>query len=370
MKILHICTDKNIGGAGIWILNLLKHLDKTRYESAVLLPRGAELVPRLKEAGIQAIEAPIAEKSLDIKGLATLRRCISTYAPDIVHTHGSLSGRIAARLSKKPVILTRHWVSLPDGAKKWGLGSKVVVRINEGLADIFIATARQAAENLEQSGIPAGKIRIVLNGAGALEKYPAEKIQAEREKLGARGFTMGMLARLEEVKGHIYMLKAAEILKAEGREFKVLFAGTGTEEAKLKEKTLTMGLADRVKFLGFCENPEQFLNCIDLQINASHTETTCLAILEGMSIGLPTVASNGGGNPDVIQDGESGLIFPVSDAPALANCIRRLMEDEALRETMGKRAGDVFQEKFTGEAFGARIEAIYQEIRPGAGKRG
>ena len=368
MKILHICTDRNIGGAGIWITNLVKCLDKEPFESAVLLPEGAELAPILRQEGIEVTEVPIAEKSLDIKAIFTLSRAISAFDPDIVHTHGSLSGRMAARLRGKKVIVTRHWVSLPEEAKKRGFATGLAGQANAKLADMFIATARQAAENLRESGIPAEKIRVIQNGVPPLSRLPESLAKEERERNGAAGFTIGMLARLEPVKGHVYLLEAARILKEKGRDFTILLAGTGSKEAQLKKTVQALDLEDRVRFLGFCDKPADFLSSIDVQVNASYTETSCLALLEGMSIGLVAIASDGGGNRDVISHGENGLIFPVSDSKALADCIERLMDDNTLRAEMSKKALAIYKEKFTGDMFARQVENLYLDIRPGGGK--
>ena len=376
MRILHICTDRNIGGAGIWILNLLKSAERERFESAVLLPAGAALAPLLEKEQIPVIEAPIAEKSLDIGSIPALLRAISDFSPDIVHTHGSLSGRIAARLKGRKVVVTRHWVDLPDSAKKRGLGAKFAGWVNSGLADMFIATAQKAAGNLIQSGVNPDKIRVIPNGTALLSELTETEIAEEKARLGLSGFVIGILARLESVKGHIYLLKAAKRLKEQGRDFHILIAGSGTMEAELKAKTQELGLDREITFLGFVSAPGQFLSILDLQVNASYTETTCLALLEGMRIGLPAIASDGGGNPEVITDEENGLLFPVADAEALARGIGRLMDNKDLLDSLGTRAAERYRENFTAEIFSQRVSSVYTEIynektqRQKAGKRG
>ncbi|MCL2563946.1 MAG: glycosyltransferase [Oscillospiraceae bacterium] len=361
MKILHICTDRNIGGAGHWILNLLNAADRARYEFTVLLPEGAELAPLVRRAGITVVEAPIREKSLDIKGIFTLRRAIAKRNPDIVHTHGSFSGRIAARLCGKRVVTTRHWVRIPNDAKRGKQGA-LAGKLNAGLADMWIATAQAAADDLVQSGIPAEKIAVILNGAVPMEKRPPAWVAQERARLGISGFVIGMLARLEEVKGHTYMLEAASRLKSQGRDVTLLIAGAGSLEGQLKEQARTFGVEERVRFLGFLENPSDFLNLLDIQVNASYTETSCLALLEGMSLGIPAVASDGGGNGEVITDGENGLLFPVGDVDALTACIERLTDDPALCGTLGENAARIFREKFTAAAFAERVEQVYDNV--------
>ena len=111
----------------------------------------------------------------------------------------------------------------------------------------------------------------------------------------------------------------------------------------------------------------RLLGVLDVQLNASYgTEATSLALLEGMSLGLPTVASNYGGNPWVIRDGEEGLLFPSRNAAALADAMERLIQDEVLRADMGRRAFARFEHEFTGEVFARNTEKIYLDILKGA----
>jgi len=362
VKVLHICTDKNIGGAGHWILNLLRYADREQIAATVLLPRDAKLAPLLRCAGIQVVEAPIREKSLDLRGIFSLVREITRLDPDIVHTHGSFSGRIAARLKGKKIVATRHWAMLPEGTAKRGGKTRLAGKLNAGLADMWIATAQTAATDLIESGVPAQKIEVILNGVDPVKRRPDTWVEQERARIGASGCVIGMLARLEMVKGHRYMLQAAANLKARGRVFTLLIAGAGSLCARLEEQALALGLCEQVRFLGFYENPGDFLNLLDIQVNASDTETSCLALLEGMSLGLLTVASDGGGNGEVITAGENGLIFPAADAAALTASIERLMDDCVFCDTIRAGAVRTFRAKFTAEAFAGQVEQAYYKL--------
>ena len=361
MKILHICTDKNIGGAGRWIENLLQALDNTQFTSSVLLPKGAALTPQLKKLGVSVTEIAMRETSFDKKAIAALRREILRQNPDIVHTHGSFSGRIAAKLAGKKIVITRHWANLPQDsgrAKKNPLAGA----LNNYLSDKWIATAKLAADNLLQSGISARKVVSIPNGVLALEKKSPDWMNAKRRALATNGFVFGILARLEEVKGHKYLLDAAKILHDKDLDFTVLIAGSGSLEKSLKSQTKAQGLDNRVKFLGFYEDPAEFLNLLDVQINASYTETTCLAILEGFSLGIPAIASTGGGNPQLIKPTENGLLFTVGNAAELAAHMQEIMEQKTLYETLSQGAATCFMENYTAQVFAQKIGEVYKEV--------
>ncbi|NLA86418.1 MAG: glycosyltransferase family 4 protein, partial [Clostridiales bacterium] len=134
-----------------------------------------------------------------------------------------------------------------------------------------------------------------------------------------------------------------------------------------RNKARELGLMDTVVFTGFISDVAPFLSILDVQLNASYgTETSSLSLLEGMSIGLPAVVSDYGGNPYVITDGENGLLFHNRDSKGLADCVRRLMDNPRQLSQLGKNAVTVFNEKFTGQKFAQRIESIYLKTLKGA----
>ena len=142
--------------------------------------------------------------------------------------------------------------------------------------------------------------------------------------------------------------------------------GAGGYERELREEAARRGLGDTVFFLGFQADVAPVLSVLDVQLNASYgTEATSLALLEGMSLGVPVIASDYGGNPWIIEDGETGLIFPTRDSAALARCSARFMDEPETRSHMGRRAREQFQARFTGEMFARNVEQVYLEVLKG-----
>lgn len=366
IKVINICSDTNIGGAGRCILTFLKHYDRSKFDVTVLLPPGSMLAAPVKELDTEVIEAGgFADKSLSPGAVRSLYGVLGKNSPHMVHTHGAMSGRIAAKLRGCGIVYTRHSVfpvngKLLNNPARWLNG-----QINEYFADAIIAVAEAAKENLTQSGVSAERIDVVLNGVEA--QPPIEKNRAAelRRIYGIRenDFVAGILARLEDVKGHRYLLEAAARLKSEGRPIRVIIAGTGENELALKKQTSVMDLDDTVIFTGFVKDVPEILGIMDVQINASYgTEATSLSLLEGMSIGLPAIVSDYGGNPGVISDGMNGLIFPARDSAALASSIREVMDNRVLLKKLGEGSLEVFENKFTAKRYTRDIERIYERI--------
>ena len=236
---------------------------------------------------------------------------------------------------------------------------------NEFLADDIIAVAEAAKENLTEGGIAPEKIKVILNGVEPLQKASQQEMASMKEKyhISQKDFVIGILARLDAVKGHQYLIEAAQELKKEGRAFKVLIAGTGENEQTLKTLVKQKQLEDTVIFTGFLSEVRVFLSILDIQANASYgTEATSLALLEGMSIGLPAVVSNYGGNPGVIIHGENGYLFESQNSQDLLNYLKKIMDDTKTYQYMQKRAKEIYQQKFTAKMYARNIEKVYEGL--------
>lgn len=371
IRVLNIISDTNIGGAGRVILNYLNYTDRTRFETLVAVPRGSLLKQPLEKAGAKVYEVDgMADRSYHKDDVKLLKALIREVKPDLVHTHGSLSGRIAARRCHVPVVYSRH-SAFPVPAKlRYPPGRWVNKLVNEHYADRIIAVSPATKDNLTDGGISPKKITVVMNGVAPVERISPEERAALRRELNIPEgcVVFGILARIEDYKGHLYLVEAARLLKARGQtNFRVLIAGTGAFEAQVARAVREAQVEDVVQMLGFRSDVARLLGALDVQLNASYgTEATSLALLEGMSLGLPTIASDYGGNPWVIRNGEEGILFPSRDAASLADAMERLILNPELRQAMGRRALERFQREFTGEVFARNTEKIYLDILKGA----
>lgn len=371
IRVMNVISDSNIGGAGRVLLNYLRFADRTRFEQLAALPRGSLLKAPLEENGARVYEVDgIADRSWSRAGMDALKQLFREVRPDLVHTHGCLSGRMAARSCHIPVVYSRHSAFPVPARLRYPPGRWVNKLVNERYADRIIAVSPAARDNLVQGGVSPGKITVVMNGTAPVPRTSEEERAALREALSIPpgAVVFGILARLEDYKGHLYLVEAVRLLKERGREdFTVLAAGAGPFEGELARAVEDAGVGDRLRLLGFRSDVAALLNILDVQLNCSYgTEATSMALLEGMSLGLPSIASDYGGNPWVVEDGQTGLIFPSRDAAALADAMERLMDRPEERRAMGRRARELYESSFTGEAFAQNTENIYLDILKGA----
>lgn len=366
IKVIEVSSDTNIGGAGKCLLTLLDNFDYSKFEVKALIPRNSLLKPSIEKLGVQVIEVDgIADKSLDFTAIRELKKIFKREKPDIVHTHASMSARIAAKQSGAKVIYTRHSVFPPSKRISKGIGKAINGIINNHYADKIIAVAEAAKANLTDTGIKDDKIDVILNGVDGLLPVSAdeERIIKKRFELPEGYKAVSIVARLEDIKGHDYFIEAADMLLRKGIKARFYIAGTGSYEAHLKETVKKLNRQEQIIFTGFISDIDKLMSITDVQANASFgTEATSLALLEGMSLGIPAVVSDFGGNPGVIKNGENGFVVPKQNARALAEKLEMLLTDENMYANMSEKAKQIFKEIFTASAMTKKTEALYIEM--------
>lgn len=366
IKVVEVSSDSNIGGAGKCILTFLRSYDRSKFDVSVIIPVGSKLKPEIKALGTRVYELEnLAEKSLDLKAVSKLKRLFKQIRPDIVHTHASMSARLAAKQCGIKTVYTRHSVFPPPAKISKGVGKLINGFINNHTADRIIAVAEAAKDNLTATGVDEKKIEVVLNGVDALKPFDAERLSKAKEKYGIRPGqkTAAIVARLNKVKGHKYFVEAAEIIKERGLDMKFLIAGTGETEDEIRGLIKEKGLEDTVVMLGFLNDVEPLMNVMDIQVNCSFgTEATSLSLLEGMSLGKPAVVTDFGGNPGVIKDGVNGYLVPTHDPKALADRIEKLASDDELYSRISQNCFEIYAKTFTSEANARKIEEIYNQL--------
>ena len=358
MRILHILTDTNIGGAGMYLLALLKSHDKSNFYIEVVLPIGSRLTPAIKALDVPVIEIPhIQEQSFSIKGVSTLYKLLGERKPDLVHTHASFSGRIASRLRGIPVIYSRHYC-VPKPALK----HKIFGFANNFFNDGIIATSPEVAAGMIATGTKANRITTIYNGVPPLRHLSQEEKSAIRARYGIpdSAFVVSQVARLDPVKGHDHTLNASKLL-SQDPDIVILLAGDGPLEMHLSKRIETESIKN-VIMTGFIPEIEEIFNITDLQVCASYTETSSLVLLEGMSLGIPAVATDVGGNPLVVLHKERGLLVPYGDEAALAEAILTIKNDSALYQQLSEGAELGYNSQFRAENMTRQVEDLYNTV--------
>ena len=360
IKVIHVLSDMKIGGAGSWLLNLLGAIDKEKFEIKVVLPQGSMLADKIKNLGFEVIAVDgIKDKSYDARAVNLLYYIFRAEKPDIVHTHASLSARLAAKRAGARIINTKHCID----SRITGIRRFAGALINDRYSDGIIAVSEAVKRNIAENGVPDDKISVIYGGIKPVKVLDDREKSLAREKWGiGEEVVVGIVARLTEVKGHKYFIDAAEIISRDNDNVKFFIAGIGPKEEELKELIKQKGLTDKVVFTGFVDEIYEVFNIIDINVISSLSEALCLSLIEGMSVGKPSVAADTGGIPEVIKNGYNGFLVPAGDAEGLADAILKLIHDPGLRKAMGDRGREIMEKSFTAEIMAEKIEELYESV--------
>ena len=371
IKILTVMTDATLGGAGRVLLQTLRCLDRERFEMVVAVPSGSALVQLVEELGYRVIQTEKGhDRSWEKGAVREYKKIIRAERPDIVHTHSSLAGKVAAWLCRVPGrIYTRHCVfDMPKRATTFP-GKQLSGLVNNTLSTAVVAVAHAARDNLTDTGVDPKKITVIINGVEPMEEHSPQKKLEFRRSLGiGEAETVCLLsARMEPYKGHSYLLETAAILKEQPIRFVLM--GDGSCRTELEQKARSLGL-DKVLFTGFVMDVTPYCNLCDINLNCSYgTEASSIALAEGMSLGKPMVVTDFGGNPYMVTHGVNGLLVPQKDPAAMAEAILALHRDKERYAALSEGARTEYREKFNARAMTAQLEALYeQQVKKGKKK--
>ncbi|MBQ4137066.1 MAG: glycosyltransferase [Clostridia bacterium] len=374
IKVLNVITDTNIGGAGRVLVHYLRNFDRTRFDVYVALPEGSLLIPEVEKAGYTPILTKHGkDKSFEPCAVTELYGIIKRLKPDIVHTHSSLSAKLAAYLAGvRSRIYTRHCAFDLSPADTRFPKKQISGLVNNTLSTAIVAVVDAAAKNLTDTGVDPKKITVIMNGVEGLASRNDEEKLSLRASLGIDkdDFVCTICARLEDVKGHDYFIRAAKLVCEKRDNIKFLIVGTGALENELKALAHSLGLDNKVIFTGFTNDVAGYMNITDLNVNCSWgTEASSLAIAEAMSLSKPTLASIFGGNPAMISEGVNGMLVPKRDENAIADAILKLEADRELVKKLGEGAGEIYRKRFTAQAMTRALEALYDREAERIGKK-
>ncbi len=394
-RVLYVEMAHAFGGSIVSLYQLVRGLDRERYEPVVLFYRPNPFVRRFEEAGARVLVLgsasapapsagrlaapalrrhvnPLAEYLAILRqiGPGTLRllRVIRQEDIDLVHGNDVLiSNReaiLAAALAGVPYISHVRAFERLTGFDRW-LTRRVhaCIYISRAIADAHVA-----------QGVPAERGVVIYNALDPEEFVPTEDRDAVRARLGLSPAhqVVGITGRLVAWKGHGVFLRAVAALAPERPALRAVIAGDAdpTEPAypeHLKALAQELGIADQVIFAGYWERIVELLPALDVLVHCSvKPEPFGRVIIEGMAAGVPVVGANAGAVPEIITDGKTGLLVPPGDAPALAQAVGRLLDDALLADAVRQHAREHVRRRFSLEAHAAQVQAVYERVLEGA----
>jgi glycosyltransferase involved in cell wall biosynthesis len=344
---------------------LAKELRTSGWPFTFVVQPGSPLHEKAEAEGLPVL--PLRIRSETHLGAAfRLARAMRREGCRLAHFHDAHAvsvGGMACDRARVPIRVISRRVDFPLkknflSRRKYTRNVDAIIAISEGVKDVLI-----------KGGIAPDVIEIVPSG---IDFSPFEKLGGRdflRKEFGFADddFLVGIVAALEDHKGHRYLLEAAQILKERAPKVKIVIVGKGSLELDLDQQARALGVTDLVFFLGFRDDVPRILASLDLFVLSSHLEGLGTSIMDAMASRLPVVATQVGGIPEVVIHEETGLLVSPRNPAALAEAILKIYQDRDLARRLGERGYEVVHEKFSAEAMARRIIAVYEKL---AAKKG
>lgn len=374
LRIALLSESKAFGGAEHYLLLLAEGVRALGHEAVFFLPGDADWRPRVEEGTWAVCECSGDPSAGFLKRMSALRRALKRIAPDILHINlpstyaASFSaGAMVGRLQGCRVVTTEHLSMIGRSRKRAPIKAFFTSFVDEIIA-VSDATRRGLVET---HGIGERKITVVLNGVNLKELDSVSRDQA-RSRLGTEpgAVVLGCAGELIKRKGHSYLIDAfAEIKKDHEGRLQLIVVGDGVERGELERQVKSEGIEDSVVFAGNVTGAGPLLKAFDIFVMPSLMEAMPFALLEAMAGGVPCVATDVWGIPEVVRDGETGLLVPAGDTPALKRAILRLLADPGLRGRMGDASRAAAEARFSLESMVSNTVAVYERVTGGARRR-
>jgi glycosyltransferase involved in cell wall biosynthesis len=361
IRILHVDSERTWRGGERQVLELMRRQRRAGDDPHLAAPGECAIFLRARDEGVPV--HPVSMRGTwDVASALAIAALHRRLRPDVVHWHAARAhalGAFASLLAPGPARVLSRRVDFPvrrtlGSRLLWALPIEAIAAISEGVR-----------EALARSGVDPARVRVVPSGID-LAPYDSPPSGADRETLRAslgvgRDEVVALqAAALAPHKSQTDLLKAASLARDRAPRLRVWIAGEGALRAALEAEHAALGLGTTVRFLGFREDVARLLAAADFFVVSSYLEGMGTATLDAMASGLAVVATRTGGIPEIVQEGETGILVPARDPKALADAMVRVSADPALRGRLGA-AGKTRARLFSADRTAEGTRRVYEE---------
>lgn len=370
IKVLYLHHVEQVSGAENSLLLLFRNLDRRRIVPFFAGPGSGPFPTALAAENIPVLPVPFG-RLRNLAGLARsvwrIRKAIEDWRIDLLHSNGpqtNVCAGMAGRLAGIPVVW--HARNLLEKGM-WDVDRKTAF-----LASRIICNS-DAIRDRFRGSCAWKKTVTILNAVDTREFNPGVDREIFRREMGLLpgAQAVGIVGRIGTGKGHEYFIEAAIMLLRAGSPARFFIVGDPlfSEDAwrtnALKQQIKAAGVEERIQFVGLRRDMPQVMRGLDVLVLASDAEPCGRVLFEAMASGTVVVATNSGGTPEVVRDGQEGILVPPRDSGALAHAIGRIIQDPDLRRRLGGAGVDRVQTAFTVDRYYGKIMNVYTEVLHG-----
>ena len=378
ITVLYPVTDLARDGAQRQLFELVRGLDKNRFRPILLtLRRGGPMEEEFGALpGVQVLSLERKGK-YDFLCLLKVSRILRSMKIDVVQpflTPATFFGLLPALWCRVPVKIVTERAS--RGNKHTGPGYRFYLGAEDFLCrfcDWAVPNSQAGGDYLVQRGIEPSKVKVIYNGIDFSRLKPdREDVKKVRQRLGIPpgGKVVGMMARLFPVKNHIMFLQAAALVNKAMPETRFALVGDGPLRSRLEEYSNELGLNSKVVFFGEQRDAVNYLSAFDVATLTSDAEGCSNSLLEAMALGKPVVATDVGGNRELIRHGETGILVPPGNTQSFSEAVLELLRSSEAARVMGQNASETVRARFGLADMVREYESLYESgLRAKSGER-
>jgi len=352
LNVLHLNTERSWRGGEWQTLLLARALSDQGIPSGIACRRGAPLADYARKMQLPIV--PLGGDTVRMTvGLAWAARGF-----DLIHCHTGRAHSLAtvtAAVHRKPVIVTRHIELRPPTT--W------FNRFKFRKAAAVVGVSEAVTAQLRSWGVPESKLKMIPYGVPPLKTDP-RRADELRQRLGiaAAQRVVGTIGALVDHKDHEVLLRAAQRVARQRSDVRFVIVGEGERRPVLIKLRDDLGLKGVVELAGYVPEAAECLPAFQVFVLSSNMEGLPNVILEAFGAGVPVAATAASGTPQLVRDGETGLLVPVGNDAALADAILRLLNDPALAQRVAAAARRYVETEFTMERMADQYRAVYEEV--------
>lgn len=346
LNVLYLLNHAGKAGTERYVESLAAGLGGKSINVFFAYNEGGLLVEKSESMGIKTFRLHMGSR-FDLKAAWRLSRLCRELSIDLIHTHYLRENYISLFSKifnpKVKVIYTNHFILENDGF------TRITNRILSALESKIIAVCNKGRDMLIKNGFSPKKIEVLFNAVDPVYwQEPLESSIKEEYNIGKDEFVLLCASRFASDKGHAFLVQGLyELKKLNPAPFKCILAGDGPLLAKIKEKAESLGLGNEVIFTGFRSDIKNLFYSANVYINSSEHEALSFLILEALASGLPLIATDMGGNGDIVnEETNCGILTKYNDPEGLAQAIKKLMDDPGLCARLRENALQAVQDRF------------------------
>ena len=366
-RLLFVVHSLCIGGTERLVTQISSALNKDEYEIGICcLDARGRLWDECQSSGYTLFEIN-RKPGWQLKTFSSIAGVFKEFQPEVVHAHQytpyvyAVAGKIIG-CSKAKIIFTEHGRHFPDIVSSKRRAANILLK---NFASRITAVSEFSKTALSQKeGFDHARIEVVYNGLQNVE-CPSHSDISLHDELGLDISIplIGYIGSLREVKNPAYLIEMFSHLAQWEFSSQLVIIGDGPLRGRLESQVRDLGLENRVNFLGARNPATPYISSLTVFALPSLSEAASLALLEAMARGIPAIATNTGGTPELIADGESGVLVPTNDAKHFAEQVALLLTKPELRDTIGISAQTVIKERFSFEHMMDSYRRLYEELR-------